>query len=82
VKEPDYEAMKMGKTKYLPPRFMSINVAISQLLEVENDRNEGIVTESSLAVGMARLGQPTQRVSIIKYYLFVFIINLIILNIL
>lgn len=57
--------MAMGKTKYLPPRFMTINTAISQLLEVESDRKGGIVTEDSLAVGMARLGQPTQRVSIL-----------------
>jgi len=68
VKEPDYDAMISGgggggsKLKFLPPRFMSVNVAIDQLLEVEATRGEGIVTEDSLAVGMARLGQATQRI--------------------
>ena len=42
---------------------MTINVAIEQLLEVENgEKKEGYTTESTLAVGMARLGQPTQKV--------------------
>ncbi len=40
VKEPDYAAMSGGRLKYLPPRFMSINVAVQQLLEVEADKNE------------------------------------------
>lgn len=63
VKEPDYEAMvKFGKVKYMPPRFMSVNTAIEQLLAIESDKQEGVVTESTLAVGMARLGQPTQQI--------------------
>lgn len=62
VKEPDYANHKGGKLKYLPPRFMSINVAISQLLEVEEDRQEGYCKADLMAVGMARLGQPTQKI--------------------
>ena len=62
VKEPDYESMAMGKVKYLPPRFMTVNTAVEQLLEVESKRQEGILSKDSLAVGMARLGQQTQQV--------------------
>lgn len=63
VKEPDYEAMvKFGKVKYLPPRFMSVNIAIEQLLEIEEDKQLGVLSRKTLAVGMARLGQPTQQV--------------------
>lgn len=62
VKEPDYDSMLSGRLQYLPPRFMSINVAIDQLLEVERTRGEGVVGPESLAVGMARLGQPTQKI--------------------
>jgi diphthamide biosynthesis methyltransferase len=29
-----------GKVKYLPPRFMTVNTAIKQLLEMEADKNE------------------------------------------
>ena len=35
VKEPDYANHRGGKLKYLPPRFMNVNVAIQQILEVE-----------------------------------------------
>lgn len=62
VKEPDYEQMCSGKMRYLPPRFMSINTAIAQMLEVEEDRKEGIITKDSMAVGMARLGQHDQTI--------------------
>ena len=67
VKEPDYAAMIGGGgggrgVRYLPPRFMSVNVAADQLLEVERSKGEGVVTGASLAVGMARLGQPTQKI--------------------
>eukprot|EP01034_Spumella_vulgaris_P022153 gene22153-28260_t len=63
VKEPDYNSMvQSGRVRFLPPRFMTVNTAIAQLLEVEALRNEGVVTGDSLAVGMARLGQVTQKI--------------------
>ncbi|CAM9926821.1 unnamed protein product [Ectocarpus fasciculatus] len=62
VKEPDPEAMMMGKMKFLPPRFMTVNTAIEQLLEVENTLKGGLLSGSSKGVGMARLGQKTQKI--------------------
>merc|ERR1719468_627247 len=62
VKEPDFEAMCRGVTKWLPPRFMTVNTAIEQLLEVEEKRGEGVYSEDSLCIGVARLGQPDQRI--------------------
>lgn len=41
VKEPDFDAMRMGRKRYLPPRFMSVTVALQQLLQVEERRGEG-----------------------------------------
>mmetsp|Transcript_7985 Transcript_7985/g.11397 ORF Transcript_7985/g.11397 Transcript_7985/m.11397 type:complete len:310 (-) Transcript_7985:188-1117(-) len=35
VKEPDFDAMSRGKIVYLPPRYMSVNVACKQLIEAE-----------------------------------------------
>lgn len=61
VKEPDYDAMVSGKLKFLPPRFMTVNCAIRQLLEVEEKRGEGVVTGEHWGCGLARLGQPTQQ---------------------
>ena len=63
VKEPDYELLSKGKgVKYLPPRFMTVNIAIDQLLEIESIRNENVLAKDSLAVGMARLGQESQKI--------------------
>jgi diphthine synthase len=63
VKEPDYELLSKGKgVKYLPPRFMTVNIAIDQLLEIESIRKENVLAKDSLAVGMARLGQESQKI--------------------
>lgn len=39
-----------------------MNTAIEQMLEIESIKQENVVTGESLGVGMARLGQPTQKV--------------------
>jgi diphthine methyl ester synthase len=60
VKEPDFEAMARGRTVYLPPRFMTVNQAIEQLIEIEEKRQEGAYSKETQCVGMARLGQKDQ----------------------
>lgn len=61
VKEPDFDAMTKGRIRYLPPRFMSVNVAAEQLLEAERTHCEGAYDGSkTLCVGLARMGQGTQ----------------------
>ena len=61
VKEPDFEAMMQGKTRYLPPRFMSIATAAEQLLEAEETHGEKVYDgNKTLCVGLARMGQETQ----------------------
>jgi diphthine synthase len=63
VKEPDFEAMKRGKNVFLPPRFMSIASAAAQLDEAEEALGKGAYhTDTTLCVGLARLGQPTQQI--------------------
>lgn len=61
VKEPDFEAMKKGRTVFLPPRYMSVNTAAEQLIEAEEKHGEGAYNpKETLCVGLARLGQPDQ----------------------
>ena len=61
VKEPDFEAMKKGKVKYMPPRYMSVNTAAEQLIEVEEvEEGNAYNPKETLCVGMARLGQEDQ----------------------
>lgn len=61
VKEPDFEAMMRGRTKYLPPRFMTVNQAIEQLLEAEDKHRQNAYDgTTTLCVGLARMGQDSQ----------------------
>jgi diphthine synthase len=62
VKEPDFEAMCRGRTVFLPPRFMTVNQAIEQLIEIEEKRQEGAYSKDTMCVGMARLGQKDQTI--------------------
>ncbi|KAG6546938.1 hypothetical protein Mapa_011554 [Marchantia paleacea] len=62
VKEPSVEALCRGRKEYEPPRYMSVNTAVEQLLEIEENRQENVYTEETMAVGLARLGQPTQLI--------------------
>eukprot|EP00644_Phytophthora_capsici_P011694 jgi/Phyca11/552955/estExt2_Genewise1Plus.C_PHYCAscaffold_500208 len=62
VKEPDFEAMCRGRTVFLPPRFMTVNQAIEQLIEIEENRQEGAYSKDTICVGMARLGQKDQTI--------------------
>lgn len=62
VKEPDFQAMMQGRTRYLPPRFMTVNQCVEQLLEVEAKNQQGVCGPEQMAIGVARLGQPTQQI--------------------
>ncbi|KAG4305726.1 hypothetical protein PORY_000636 [Pneumocystis oryctolagi] len=62
VQEPSYESLIKGKKIYVPPRYMSISKAIEQLLELESLCNEKVYDESTLAVGVARVGSSSERI--------------------
>lgn len=63
VKEPDFDHLvKTGKTKYLPPRFMTIAQCAQQMVEIEEDRKEGVCAKNKLAVGAARVGSDKMKV--------------------
>jgi diphthine synthase len=63
VREPDFGVLvRTGRRVFLPPRFMTINRAIRQLLAVEGRRGGGAATPDTLAFGVARVGQDSQRI--------------------
>ncbi|KAJ1907630.1 diphthine synthase [Tieghemiomyces parasiticus] len=62
VKEQSWENMARGRKIYEPPRYMTVNQCVDQLLEVEEKRGEKVYTEETLAVGIARVGSATQLV--------------------
>ena len=62
VKEPDLKALARGKIIYEPPRFMTVAQCAAQMLEVEEERKQGICSKEALAVGVARLGSDDQQI--------------------
>lgn len=63
VKEPDFQAMMRGITRFEPPRFMTVNQCLEQLLEIEDTKKEGIISKDLKVVGLARIGQSDQRIA-------------------
>ncbi|GAV63599.1 TP_methylase domain-containing protein [Cephalotus follicularis] len=62
VKEPSLESLCRGRKQYEPPRYMTINTAIEQLLEVEQMRGGKAYNEDTCCVGLARLGSDDQKI--------------------
>ncbi|KAJ7069544.1 Diphthine synthase [Mycena amicta] len=57
VKEQSDENLARGRKIYEPPRYMSIPVAVKQLLEIESIRQEDILSaEKTLAIALSRVG--------------------------
>lgn len=62
VKEPTLESLARGKPVYMPPRFMTVNQALEQLLEIEAGRKEGGCTLESKCIGVSRVGCSDQQI--------------------
>ncbi|KAJ5738735.1 Diphthine methyl ester synthase [Penicillium malachiteum] len=61
VKEQSIENMARGRRIFEPPRYMTVAQCAQQMLEVEEDRKEGVYAPDSLAMGAARVGAPDQK---------------------
>lgn len=61
VKEQSLENMARGRLIYEPPRYMTVGQCASQMLEIEEERQEGVYTKDSLAIGAARVGGKTEK---------------------
>ncbi|KXS21513.1 Diphthine synthase [Gonapodya prolifera JEL478] len=62
VKEPTLESLARGRKIYEPPRFMTVNQAINQLLEVENGRGGKVYSDKTIGVGLARVGSLDAKI--------------------
>ncbi|EGU76286.1 diphthine synthase [Fusarium oxysporum f. sp. raphani 54005] len=61
VKEQSLENMARGRLVYEPPRYMTVGQCAQQMLEIEDERKEGVYTKDSLAIGAARVGGRTEK---------------------
>ncbi|OBZ69744.1 Diphthine synthase [Grifola frondosa] len=67
VKEQSEENLARGRKVYEPPRYMSITQAVSQLAEIEEMRQGGILRPNeSLAIAMSRVGGGEGRERIVS----------------
>jgi len=67
VKEISEENLAKGKKIYEPPRFMTVNQALEELLEASKNseniqENKGLISEENLCYGVARIGSESQIV--------------------
>lgn len=62
VKEPSLESLARGKKIYESPRFMTVEQAVTQLLDIELELGENELNENDMAVGLARVGQVDQKI--------------------
>lgn len=63
VKEPTPESIIKKMKTYLPPRFMSVKEAASQLLELVLSGATEVLTEETLVIGVARVGAVNQQIT-------------------
>ena len=61
VKEQSLENLARGRKIYEPPRYMTAAQCAQQMLEVEEERKEGVYGAGSLAIGVARVGAKDQK---------------------
>jgi len=69
VKEQTVENLMRGRKVFEPPRFMSVNQAASQLMQIIDKRKETGDTElaysnDTLVVGLARVGSDAQQIRV------------------
>ncbi len=61
VREQSLENMARGRKVYEPPRYMTVSQCALQMLETEEEQQEKVYSEDSLAIGCARVGADDQR---------------------
>ena len=62
VKEQSLENMARGRKIYESPRYMTVSQCAQQMLETEEERQEGVYHADSLGIGVARLGSTNQKI--------------------
>ncbi|KAI8894560.1 tetrapyrrole methylase [Globomyces pollinis-pini] len=62
VKEQSWENMARGRMIFEPPRYMTVNQCVEQLLEIEEKRKENVYSPNTIAVGLARIGASNQTI--------------------
>eukprot|EP00164_Ancoracysta_twista_P006334 GFYU01008800.1.p1 GENE.GFYU01008800.1~~GFYU01008800.1.p1 ORF type:complete len:274 (+),score=75.25 GFYU01008800.1:29-850(+) len=63
VREQSWENLARGREIFEPPRFMTVNQACEQLIEVEEKRQEGAYdVNETMCIGVSRVGHEDQQI--------------------
>jgi diphthine synthase len=62
VKEQTIENLIKGNKIFEPPRYMTINQCVEELLEVEEKHGENVYNKNTIGVGLARVGCADQKI--------------------
>jgi len=62
MKEQSIENLLKGKKIYEPPKFMTVNQCLEQLLEAEKTNGLKVYSGDTPCFGLARVGQPSQLI--------------------
>ena len=62
VKEPTKEELRKGLVGNPEPRFMTVQQGIEILEKIEEKRQEKVITDETVLVGVARIGQKDQTI--------------------
>lgn len=63
VAEPSKENLRKGINTPEPPRFMTIQEGLDVLEKLEKKHNQNIITDDTIIIGVARLGQDEQVIA-------------------
>jgi len=66
VKEQTVENLMKGRPIFEPPRYMTVNQAAQQLMEVVETNTGGALTAETLCVGVVRVGWPDQQIAVCR----------------
>jgi len=62
IAEPTRESIKKNIELNLPPRFMTVNQALKQLMELEEMEGKGLITEDTMVIGCARINNSDEQI--------------------
>ncbi|CAG4953868.1 unnamed protein product [Parnassius apollo] len=66
VKEPTEESLTKKIRQYMDPKFMTVQDAAKQLVQIIDNKLDTGIKRTSIAVGLSRVGAPDQRIAVMS----------------
>ncbi|CAK1583656.1 unnamed protein product [Parnassius mnemosyne] len=66
VKEPTEESLTKKVRQYMDPKFMTVQDAAKQLVQIIDNKPDTGIQRTNIAVGLSRVGAPDQRIAVMS----------------